>query len=316
MRGVGVIEFGGPEALQVVQLPEVHAGPGEVRLRVHAATVNPTDTFIRGGARADALRASGPPPYIPGMDAAGVIDEVGPDTETNLAVGDAVMAMVIPRGSHGAYRESIVLQADAVTRAPAGANHAEASTLPMNALTARQSLDQMALQPGQTLAVTGSAGCYGGYMVELGKADGLTVIADAAERDMQLVNDLGADIIVPRGDDISDQIRRVIPGGVDGLADGAVQNQLAVGAIKDGGQYASVRGWRGPDSGERGIAFHVTMVFTYDRRADLLDALRQQVEDGQVSLRVNSTYPAEQAAETHRLFKQGGHRGRFVITFD
>lgn len=316
MRGVGVIEFGGPEALQVVQLPEVHAGPGEVRLRVHAATVNPTDTFIRGGARADALRASGPPPYIPGMDAAGVIDEVGPDTETTLAVGDAVMAMVIPRGSHGAYRESIVLQADAVTRAPVGANHAEASTLPMNALTARQSLDQMALQPGQTLAVTGSAGCYGGYMVELGKADGLTVIADAAERDMQLVNDLGADIIVPRGDDISDQIRRVIPGGVDGLADGAVQNQLAVGAIKDGGQYASVRGWRGPDGGERGIAFHVTMVFTYDRRADLLDALRQQVEDGQVSLRVNSTYPAEQAAETHRLFKQGGHRGRFVITFD
>lgn len=316
MRGVGVTEFGGPEALQVVQLPEVHAGPGEVRLRVHAATVNPTDTFIRGGARADALRASGPPPYIPGMDAAGVIDEVGPDTETTLAVGDAVMAMVIPRGSHGAYRESIVLQADAVTRAPVGANHAEASTLPMNALTARQSLDQMALQPGQTLAVTGSAGCYGGYIVELGKADGLTVIADAAERDMQLVNDLGADIIVPRGDDISDQIRRVIPGGVDGLADGAVQNQLAVGAIKDGGQYASVRGWRGPDGGERGIAFHVTMVFTYDRRADLLDALRQQVEDGQVSLRVNSTYPAEQAAETHRLFKQGGHRGRFVITFD
>ena len=316
MRGVGVIEFGGPEALQVVQLPEVHAGPGEVRLRVYAATVNPTDTFIRGGARADALREQGPPPYIPGMDAAGVIDEIGPDTETDLAVGDAVMAMVIPRGSHGAYRESIVLKADAVTRAPAGANHAEASTLPMNALTARQSLDQMNLQPGQTLAVTGAAGCYGGYMIELGKADGLTVIGDAAEKDVQLVKDLGADIVVPRGDDISEQIRKVVPEGVDGLADGAVQNELAVGAIRDGGHYASVRGWRGPDGGERDINFHVTMVFTYDRRADLLDTLRQQVENGQVSLRVNSTWPAEQASETHRLFKQGGHRGRFVITFD
>lgn len=314
MRGVGVIEFGGPEALQIVDLPDVHAGPGEVRLRVHAATVNPTDTFIRGGARADALRESGPPPYIPGMDAAGVIDEVGPDTETDLQVGDAVMAMVIPRGSHGAYRESIVLKADAVTRAPAGSNHAEASTLPMNALTARQSLDQMGLQPGQTLAVTGAAGCYGGYMVELGKADGLTVIADAADKDVQLVKDLGADIVVPRGDDISEQIRKVVPEGVDGLADGAVQNELAVGAIKDGGQYASVRGWRGAP--QRDITFHVTMVFSYDRRADLLDTLRQQVEDGQVTLRVNSTYPAEQASETHRLFKQGGHRGRFVITFD
>ena len=100
----------------------------------------------------------------------------------------------------------------------------------------------------------------------------------------------------------------------DGLADGAVQNQLAVGAIKDGGHFASVRGWRGEP--QRDINFHVTMVFTYDRRADLLDTLRQQVEDGQVTLRVNSTYPAEQASETHRLFKQGGHRGRFVITFD
>lgn len=313
MRGVGVMEFGGPEALEVVELPETHAGPGEVRLRVHAATVNPTDTFVRGGARADALRASGPPPYIPGMDAAGVVDEVGEGTETDLQVGDAAMAMVIPSGSHGAYRESIVLQADAVSRAPAGASHAEASTLPMNALTARLSLDQLALSPGQTIAVTGAAGCYGGYMVQLAKADGLRVIGDASEKDEQLVSELGADIVVPRGDDISDQIRQVLPEGVDALADGAVQNELAVGAVRDGGGFASVRGWRG--NGERDIQFHVTWVFEYDRRADLLDRLREQVEEGAVTLRVAATYPAEQAAETHRRLKQGGTRGRFVITF-
>lgn len=313
MRGVGVMEFGGPEALEVVELPETHAGPGEVRLRVHAATVNPTDTFVRGGARADALRASGPPPYIPGMDAAGVVDEVGEGTETDLQVGDAAMAMVIPSGSHGAYRESIVLQADAVSRAPAGASHAEASTLPMNALTARLSLDQLALSPGQTIAVTGAAGCYGGYMVQLAKADGLRVIGDASEKDEQLVSELGADIVVPRGDDISDQIRQVLPEGVDALADGAVQNELAVGAVRDGGGFASVRGWRG--NGERDIQFHVTWVFEYDRRADLLERLREQVEEGSVTLRVAATYPAEQAAETHRRLKQGGTRGRFVITF-
>lgn len=313
MRGVGVMEFGGPEALEVVELPETHAGPGEVRLRVHAATVNPTDTFVRGGARAEALRASGPPPYIPGMDAAGVVDEVGEGTETDLQVGDAAMAMVIPSGSHGAYRESIVLQADAVSRAPSGASHAEASTLPMNALTARLSLDQLALSPGQTIAVTGAAGCYGGYMVQLAKADGLRVIGDASEKDEQLVSELGADIVVPRGDDISDQIRQVLPEGVDALADGAVQNELAVGAVRDGGGFASVRGWRG--NGERDIQFHVTWVFEYDRRADLLDRLREQVEEGAVTLRVSATYPAEQAAETHRRLKQGGTRGRFVITF-
>jgi NADPH:quinone reductase-like Zn-dependent oxidoreductase len=312
MRGVGVNEFGGPEALQVVDLPEVHAGDGEVRLRVCAAAVNPTDTFTRGGGRAEALLKY-PPPYIPGMDAAGIVDEIGPNTSTELALGDTVMAMVIPNGSHGAYRESIVLKASAVARAPAGSSHAEASTLPMNGLTARLSLDQLALKPGQTIAVTGAAGCYGGYVVQLAKADGLRVIADASSADEQLVRDLGADIVVPRGDDIADQIRKVTADGVDALADGAVQDDLAVGAIKNGGGFAAVRGWRG--NGERDIAFHVTMVVDYDQRADLLDRLRQQTEAGKISLRVAATYDAENAAESHHRLATGGTRGRCVITF-
>ena len=81
MRAVGVIEFGGPEALAVVDVPETHAGEGEIRLRVHAAAVNPTDTYTRNGARAAQLAAD-PPPYVPGMDAAGVVDEIGPGAAT------------------------------------------------------------------------------------------------------------------------------------------------------------------------------------------------------------------------------------------
>lgn len=313
MRGVGVIDFGGPEVLQVVDLPEVHAGPGQVRIRVHAATVNPTDTVLRDGTRAEALRDI-PPPHIPGMDIAGIIDEIGPDTETDLAIGDPVMAMVIPRGDHGGYRESIALDVDCVARAPAGSSLVEASTLPMNGLTARQSLDQLALEPGQTIAVTGAAGCYGGYVVQLAKAEGLRVIADASEADTDLVRSLGAGVVVPRGDDISEQIRQVAPEGVDGLADGAVQMELAVGAVRDGGGFASVRGWGG--NGERGIVFHRTSVREYNHRADLLDRLRQQVEDGVITLRVAATYPPEQAAEAHRRLEAGGTRGRCVIVFD
>jgi NADPH:quinone reductase len=79
MRGVGLVEFGGPEVLHVVELPEVHAGPGEIRIRVHAATVNPTDTGLRDGSRAEMLKDV-PPPHVPGMDAAGVVDEIGPGT--------------------------------------------------------------------------------------------------------------------------------------------------------------------------------------------------------------------------------------------
>ena len=312
MRGVGVIEFGGPDVLQVVDLPDVHAGSGEVRIRVYAAAVNPTDTSVRDGARAEALRKD-PPPYIPGMDAAGVIDEIGSGTATGLAVGEAVMAMVIPNGTHGAYRQSIVLATDSVARAPAGSTHVEAATLPMNGLTARQSLDQLELQPGQTVGVTGAAGCYGGYVVQLAKADGLRVVADASSADEQLVRDLGADIVVPRGDDIAAQIRNAAPDGVDGLADGAVQSELAVGAVRDGGAFASVRGWAG--SGERGITFHRTMVREYDHRVDLLDRLRQQTEDGLVTLRVAAAYAPEDAAEAHRRLEAGGTRGRCVIAF-
>ena len=311
MRGVGLIEFGGPEVLRVVDLPESHAATGEVRIRVHAATVNPTDTYLRKGAKADAMREVRPP-YIPGMDIAGVIDEIGVGTKTDLAIGDKVMAMVVNSASHGGYRESIVLSADSVVRAPKGATLIEAATLPMNGLTARQSLDQLALKRGQTLAVTGAAGCYGGYVVQLAKADGLHVIADASSTDEQLVRSLGADIVVPRGDDIAAQIRKVAPSGVDGLADGSFQSGLTVGAVRDGGGLASVRGWSGE---ERGITFHKTSVRSYNHRADLLDRLRQQVEDGLITLRVAATFPPEQAAEAHRQLEAKGTRGRLVILF-
>src|SRR5262245_20499983 len=96
--------------------------------------------------------------------------------------------------------------------------------LPMNGLTARQSLDLLGLSPGQTLAVTGAAGAYGGYVVQLAKVEGLTVIADASEADHALVASLGADIVVRRGDDVAMRILEHFPNGVDGLADGAVLN--------------------------------------------------------------------------------------------
>lgn len=315
MRAVGVIEYGGPEALQVVDVPEEHAGEGRIRLRVHAAAVNPTDTLARDGSRAEQQKVD-PPPYVPGMDAAGVIDEIGPGVDTDLEVGDRVMAIVLPKGAHGAYRESLVVPAASVARAPAGSSHAEAATLPMNGLTARLSLDLLALAPGQVLAVTGAAGAYGGYVVQLAKADGLTVIADASEADRALVESLGADIVVPRGDGVAAEIRRHFPDGVDGLVDGSVQNHLVVDAVCDGGGFTSVRGWGGPEGGARGIAFTATFVRDYAREQAKLDRLRQQVEAGAVTLRVAEVYPAERAADAHRRLEAGGTRGRCVISFD
>ncbi len=134
------------EVLQIVDLPRSGYGPGEVRIRVHAAAVNPTDIGARDGTRAAQQKAD-PPPYVPGMDAAGVVDEVGDGVATGVKVGDAVIAMVVPKGSHGAYREQIVLNARAVVHAPKGTTHVQACTLPMNGLTARQSLDGWRCRP-------------------------------------------------------------------------------------------------------------------------------------------------------------------------
>ena len=312
MRAVGLYVHGGPEVLEVVDLPEVHAGSGQVRIRVHAVAVNPTDTMARNGSRAEQQKID-PPPYVPGMDVAGVVDEVDDDISTNVAVGDAVMAMVVPNASHGAYREQIVLNARSVVPAPAGTSHVEACTLPMNGLTARQSLDLLGLSSGQTLAVTGAAGAYGGYVIQLAKTEGLTVIADASEADRELVTDLGADIVVLRGDDVATRFREHFSDGVDGLADGAVQNELVIPAVRDGGAFTSVRGFIGEPL--RDIFFTATMVRTYDGEFEKLDRLRQLVESGSITLRVADTYTPERAGEAHRRLEAGGTRGRLVIEF-
>jgi len=312
MRAVGLFTHGGPEVLEVVDLPEVHAGPGQVRIRVHAATVNPTDVVTRNGGRAEQQKAD-PPPYVPGMEAAGMIDEIGEDVPDRLKLGDAVMAIVVPKGSHGAYREQIVLDARSVVRAPAGKTHAEAATLPMNGLTARLSLDLLALTPGQVIAVTGAAGAYGGYVIQLAKAEGLTVIADASEKDEALVASLGADILVRRGDDVASRIRQHFPQGVDGLADGAVLNALVIPAVRDGGAFTSVRGFLGAP--QRDIRFTATYVRSYALEWEKLDRLRRQVEAGDITLRLAAVYPPEKAADAHRRLEAGGARGRLVIQF-
>jgi NADPH2:quinone reductase len=313
VRAVGFRKPGGPEVLEVIGIPERHAGPGEVRVRVHAADINPSDTATRAGLVPRALDRY-EPPYIIGWDAAGVIDEIGEGTATGLAVGDRVTGVVFPYGPDpGAYCESLVVPVAQVVRAPAGTDHAAASAMPMNGLTARRALDLIGLDGGATLAVTGAAGQLGGYVIQLAKADGLRVVADAAPGDRDLVAGLGADVVVRRGDDVAHRIRQEFPGGVDAVVDCALLNETMAGAVRDGGQIVTVRGFT-TDSG-RGIVYHPVMITDYLGDHARLDALRQAVEDGVLTLRVAGTAPPEQAALAHRRFEAGGVRGRLVIEF-
>ena len=312
------MEFGGPEALQVVEVPEVHAGAGQLRVAVRAAAVNPTDTYARNGVYAQRSGSPATMPWIPGMDVAGVVDEIGPDTNTPLAVGDRVMAIVVPGGDHGGYREQIALPAGSVVPVPAGADDAQAASLPMNGLTARLALDRMGLEPGEVLAVTGAAGSFGGYMVQLAVADGLTVVADASDADTDLVRSLGAAVVLPRGEGFPAAVRALYPGGVDGLADGSVQSAQVVPAVKDGGVMSTVRGYHGEDVSDelsRGIRFEPVFVGDYAENRDALDRLRAQAESGVLTLRVADVLPAREAGRAHARLEAGGVRGRLVLDF-
>lgn len=313
MKAIGFHDFGGPEVLRILDLPAPQAGRGEVRIRVHAAAVNPTDVLLRTGGHAVRM-TDRRPPYVPGMDAAGVIDQLGPGTDDRFEVGQRVIALVLFTSSRGgAYAEQVVVPAASVVPAPAGADFFEASTLLMNAMTARLALDEMAVPTARTIAVTGAAGAVGGYAVQLAKAEGLTVIADAAATDTDVVLSLGADHVVERGGEIAGRIRALVPSGVPGLVDGAMQTTEVVPAVADGGTLIQVRGWYGP--AERGIRVCPVMVGDHLTDTGQLDQLRQQAEDGTLTLRVAEVLPAEDAARAHRMLEAGGVRGRLVLDF-
>ena len=178
MKAIGLATYGGPDVLNWFDLPDPHAGPGQVRIRVRAASVNPVDAMLREGLLAVAYE--GPdPPYIPGLEVAGTIDETGDDVD-GITVGEEVVGFVDNFAQHGGYSQYVVLPAASVIRKPAGTTFAQAASFLNNALTARNALDTLNLQPGATLLVTGAAGAVGGYLAQLGTAEGLRIVAVAA----------------------------------------------------------------------------------------------------------------------------------------
>ncbi|HVT70028.1 MAG TPA: NADP-dependent oxidoreductase, partial [Trebonia sp.] len=220
MRAVGCTEFGDPAVLGIVTVPKPSPGPGQVLVRVAAATVNPTDLLLRAGGRP--LPDGVTPPVIPGMDLAGVIEETGPEV-TSWRPGMRVMAAVSPMvPGGGAQAEYRVVAEDQLAAVPEAWPLTEAATLPMNGMTVRTALDMAALPAGSTLAVTGSAGIVGQYAIQLGRHEGLTVIADAKPEDRALVESFGASRVVERGDGMAAAVRALYPDGVDAVLDAAL----------------------------------------------------------------------------------------------
>ncbi|HEV2361316.1 MAG TPA: NADP-dependent oxidoreductase [Acidimicrobiales bacterium] len=318
MRAVMITKPGDVDVLEVADRPTREPGDGEVRIAVKAAAVNPTDiTFRKHGAGPDL-----PPPWTPGMDAAGEVESVGAGVD-RLRVGEQVMVAVNPfRPEGGAQQELLVVPTASVVAIPDGATLAQASTLPMNGLTAMGGLEMLGLHEGDTLAVAGGGGLLGSYVIGVASMRGIRVIADAKPEDQELVKSFGADVVVPRGASFGDAIRAVAPGGADAVYDTALLYRDAFPAIRDGGGLLVVRGWDADNTitplhevEERGIRVHPHVITPELQRTNLLEALRRLGSSGRLKLRVARELPPEEAAEAHRLMEAGGLRGRAVIVF-
>jgi len=312
MRAVGVTEYGGPEILHQIELPDPHPGPRQVRIRTHAAAVNPVDVNLRTG-KLTAMFGDLQPPFVPGMDLSGVIDEVGEEV-TAWQVGDEVISVVDHRATRGAYSELLVVSQDSVVRKPAGMEFSTAASFLMNSLTARLALDALGLPTGAALGVTGGSGAVGGFAVQLAVGDGLRVIADAVADERDLVQGLGASEIVLRIPGQLPDYRSLRPDGLEALVDGAGLGEQIVPSLRQGGGLAVFRAWEGaPPSGVRVEQINVR---TSVEDGPALARLVAQAEQGVITPRVSAIFPADDVVEAHRLMDAGGGvGGRIVLEF-
>lgn len=294
MRAAVVSSFGGPEAVEIVEIAVPEPGARQVRIKVAAAGLNPVDAGVRAGVFGGAGKRLGL-----GWDVAGVVEAAGAAAGWN--VGDEVVALVYgtakPLGTHA---DHVVADADAVALAPRSVDAVHAASLPLNALTADQALAALELEPGRSLLVTGAAGAVGGYAVQLAARLGVRVTALAREDDEELVRSLGADRFVSDG---------VAPGSVDAVLDAAVLGAEALEWVRDGGAFVGVIPGAHPAS-VRGVRTGAVEVAADGARLAELVAL---VDEGALATRVAGTYALDEAVKAHARLAEGGLRGRLVL---
>ena len=309
MRALVVRSFGGPDALELIDVAVPHPGPGQVRVRVAGSAVNPIDLSMRSGALAHGGLLVPAPQTALGCDVAGTVDALGAGV-TRFGVGEEVIGLRdIFSSIPGAQADQVVLDEGAVAPAPKTASLIEAATLPLNGLTADRALDLARVERGDTLLVTGAAGAVGGYVLQLAALQGIRTVAVASSGDEELVRRLGATDFVCRTDKLAQPVRDIVPGGVDAVIDTALLGIVAHEALRGGGTFvALVRPFAPPPI--RGTEVVVQEVFADGARLAELSAL---VDAGHLTLRVADTMPLTEAAAAHDSFAAGGLRGRLVL---
>ncbi|MFE5290981.1 NADP-dependent oxidoreductase [Isoptericola sp. NPDC056618] len=301
MRAIVFESHGGPEVLHLADAPDPQAGPGQVRVRVEAAAVNGWDVKSRAGT------TGGPPPtspVVPGLEVAGVVDQVGPPAGeglTGVAPGDRVVGFAVG----GGYAELALTSVFA--RVPDGLAATDAVTVPVAAETATRVLRLLDVRPGETLLVHGASGSVGALVVQLAVRRGARVIGTASPRNQDRVAALGA-TPTTYGAGLVERVRALAPDGVDAVLDttgaGVLPDSIALrggtdrivtiadDAAADLGVQASWRSER--DAGEL---------------AEAVDALAR----GELATTVGAVLPLADAPRAHELVESGRAGGKVVL---
>jgi NADPH:quinone reductase-like Zn-dependent oxidoreductase len=291
-------EYGGPEVLRVGEGPEPHAGPGQIRIVVRAASVNAIDWKIRSGiaARGKPLEGTG---YL-GFDAAGVVDEVG-EGVTGVAVGDDVFGL-----GRNTQAEYAVL--DSWAHKPASLDWAVAAGAGVVAEAAERALRLLGVKEGSTLFIDGGAGGVGSVAAQIAKAGGATVIASASEGNQDYLREIGA-IPVVYGEGMVERVRALPIDKIDAVLDAVGKTPIEdlISLAPEPSQVVSIANFGAAAAGAR-----VTGGGADSQPTKALAEAAELLEQSKLVIKIQ-TFPFERAAEAHQIIQDGHARGKLVL---
>jgi NADPH:quinone reductase-like Zn-dependent oxidoreductase len=313
MKAIAIREFGGRDKLERMDLPVPEVGNGEVLVRVKGAGVNPVDWKLREGWLQD--RFPHRFPLIPGWDAAGIVERIGPGV-TRFRVGDEIFAYCRkPVVQGGAYAEYITLTEEHMAFKPSNTTFTEAAGIPLTALTAYQALvDEAGIKSGERVLIHAAAGGVGGFGVQIAKERGALVWGTAGSRNGDYVRSLGAERVIDYSrDEFRKVVRSAYPDGMDVVFDcvGGDVLKKSVEIVRKGGRLISIVDTL--DEGSLGrVDIRFEFVFVAPNSKELSE-LGQMVEQGRLKVHVEEVLPLEEAAKAHELSESRHTRGKIVL---
>jgi NADPH:quinone reductase-like Zn-dependent oxidoreductase len=303
MKGAYIEQTGEPEVLKYGDMPDPVAGPGDVLVDIHAASVNGADWKVRAGEYAKLTF-----PYILGRDFSGTVAALG-EGVSDFRVGDPVFA-VLPAGQEGTYAEKVAVKAAVVARKPDGLSHVDATALALTGLTAMSAIeDTIKLQPGETILIQGGAGGVAAFAIQLAKHIGARVITTTSPANLAYVRGLGADQII----DYTAQDFTKLVSGCDAVFEtvGGDVAQRSFAVLKPGGRAAFIAS--GPQAPKSPRDDVTSLRPAVGRGRKQMERIAELYLSGAVRAPEVTLYDLSQAAEAHRV-SEGRHlRGKLVF---